>query len=92
MGEWWKEKTYIVGVEMKVIKRVDTMPYCRMWKEWDICGGDLVKTNWLPSSGGEPVLREYKCSKCGGITYLRTGRLQKVKTKLKDKTEQRTLL
>jgi len=35
---------------------------------------DAVKTTWLPSRGMDPMVREYKCKKCGHVFYERTGR------------------
>jgi len=43
-----------------------------------ICLNLAVRTNWLPPSGMEPFLREYKCAECRRSFFARTGRKQKV--------------
>ena len=68
------------------------MPECKVWGEPWGCGGRLIRTDWLPSSGEDPLLREYKCENCGQVTYMKTGRLQKVRSNLKENTEQGVLL
>lgn len=64
------------------------MPECKVWKNISNCNGLLIRTNWLPSSGEDPLLREYKCPDCGNITYQKTGRLQKVSGQSREKAEQ----
>ena len=68
------------------------MPECKKWRNIDTCGGHLIKTNWLPRPGEDPLLREYKCIECGNITYMETGRLQKTESSIKDKPKQFALI
>ena len=81
---------------MKIIDtegKGDTMPICKERKgSFGFCEGSLRKSNWLPASGEDPVLREYKCATCDAIVYLKTGRLQKVEGQNKPKTMQPNLL
>lgn len=34
------------------------------------CGGDAMKTNWLPPAGYDPYLRQFRCVKCGLEIYV----------------------
>ena len=59
--------------------------------EW-LCGGRLVKSNWLPESGEDPRLREYMCQSCQTITYLPNGRRLKINNQPKADETQGALL
>ena len=60
-------------------------------REW-LCGGRLVKSDWLPESGEDPRLREYLCQCCRTITYLPNGRRLKIRNQPKAEEAQGTLL
>lgn len=46
---------------------------CRSWdkKEGKFHYKMADKTDWMPRSGYEPELRQFKCPSCGGIFYHR---------------------
>ena len=70
----------------------EKMPTCKRWGNIDTCGGHLIKSNWLPSSGEDPTLREYKCEGCGNIIYSTRSHLEKVRTSPTEKVEQGILI
>lgn len=82
-----------LAIYVKSNKRRIIMPTCKeRAKMLGFCDGNLSKTDWLPRSGEDPVLREYKCQSCGVLAYLKTGRLQKVKGQAEDGASQPVLL